>query len=133
MSLGNTGDGFNNAGAYQASAMPWVSGTIATSTTPQKIGFPKVTKYVKVRSGGVNRIGFTFNGVQGTNYFRMSSGTVETFDVRVKEMYIRADAGTGEVDIFAGLTLISDRETGFLTGSTAFSAQSPGSGWQGVG
>lgn len=135
MSLGHTGEGFHTAPAYLVSAMPWVTGTLATTTTPQRLDFPKVTKYVKVNnvSGSDVRVGFSNNGIQGTNFFRVPAGQVLEFDVRVKELYLMSDTGTSEVDVFAGLTLVDKRSTGFLTGSTGFSAQSPGSGWEGVG
>lgn len=137
MSLANTGPGFHDVGSYQMSGIPWTSGSIATTTTPQRIGFPRVTKFIRVFSrSGENRIGFSVNGINGsptTNYYRIPSGSIQEFTLRVNEMYIRADAGTGEVDIMAGLTNIGRQMTGFLTGSTEFTGSSPGSGWIGVG
>lgn len=134
MALGNTSSGFHDAGAYMVSAMPWVTGSVATTTTPQRISFPKVTRFVCVFSqAGDARVGFSVNGVNGTNFFRVPSGSAVQLDIRVNEIYVRSATGTGEVDIFGGLTLISANSTGFLTGSTAFTGSSPGSGWQGVG
>lgn len=132
MSIGNTGQGFNFVPAYQSAALPWVTGSVAVSTTPVKLSFDKVTKYVKIRARDQLRVGFTSNGVLGSNYFTMPSGSVETFDVRVSEIYLYAPIAT-TVDVFAGLTLIDKRDgVPFLTGSTQ-PTNSPGSGWQGVG
>ena len=132
MSIGNTGQGFNFVPAYQSSALPWVSGSIVVHTTPVKLTFEKVTKYVKIRARDELRVGFTSNGVTNSNYYTVSSGSVETFDVRTSELYLYAPTST-TVDVFAGLTLIDKRDgVPFLTGSTTFT-NSPGSGWQGVG
>jgi hypothetical protein len=135
MSMGNTGAGFGATAEYMTSALPWVSGSIVTSTSaPMRVNFPKVTKYIKVRADQANvRVGFTANGINGTNYFLVTSGTVETFDVRVKEVYLRAHAGTGLVDVFAGLTLIPERQMSLLTGSAALTGSIAGAGWSGVG
>lgn len=135
MSLANTGEGFGHAAAYQVPGIPWVSGSISLDTTPQLVRFPKVTRSIKVRTmtGNAVRVGFTSNGVNGNNYFRVMSGSTENFDVRVSEMYIRMETGAGSCDVIAGLTLIPGHIMGSLTGSMPLSEPMPGSGWPGVG
>ncbi len=131
---GNNGAGFGHVPSYQSSAMPWVTGSVAVGiTTPLKIKFPKVTKWIRVRARGEVRIGFTNNGVTGSNYYTIPSGTVDTFDIRVLEAHFLAPAASTTIDIFAGLTLIDQRDgVPFLTGSVD-PTTSPGSNWQGVG
>lgn len=132
MGLANTGAGFWHTAEYQASALPWVSGSVEATTTPKKITFPKVTKYIKLRPDGATRLGFTANGVAGSNYFTVASGTTETFDVRVRECYVMSEEGTSTFDMFVGLTLIDSNSTSVLTGSTE-NQTIQGSGWIGVG
>jgi hypothetical protein len=132
MSSGNNGQGFGHVPAYQSSGLPWMTGSLAVDTTPRKISFPKVTKWIKVRARDQVRIGFTFNGVTGSNYYTIPSGTVDTFDIRTCEVYFLAPTAT-TIDVFAGLTLIDKRDApAFLTGSVDPST-APGSNWQGVG
>jgi len=132
MSQGNNGQGFGFVAAYQTSALPWVTGSVAVSTTPVKLSFNKVTKWVKVRARNEVRVGFTTNGITNSNYYTIPSGSIETFDIRVSEMYLYAPVAT-TVDVFAGLTLIDKRDgVPFLTGSIEFT-NAPGNGWQGVG
>jgi len=135
MGLGNTGAGFGWTNEYLVSAMPWVTGSVAVAdNVAQRINFPKVTKYIKISAvGSPLRIGFTANGITGSNYFRLPANTVETFDVRVSEIYVQGDGGAVTMDIFAGLTLIDKRDgIPYLTGSTA-NTNAPGSGWPGIG
>lgn len=133
MSLDQTGAGFGFVPAYQASALPWVTGSVAvTNASPTRISFPKVTKYIKVKATTNDlRIGFTENGLAGNNYFTVTAGTTETFDVRVCEVYVQGSGGTSTMDMFAGLTLIGKKDgVPFLTGSNG---TGPGNAWQGVG
>lgn len=128
----NSAPGFNWTPEYQVSALPWVTGSLATSTTPRRVKFHRVTQYVIVRPDTENlRVGFSVNGVNGSNYYTVVTGTTERFDIRVKEMFIRTDANTGTADIFAGVTMIVDGIP-FLTGSNEL-PNSPGSNWPGIG
>ena len=133
MSLAQPGEGFGHAPAYMVPGLPWVSGSVVLNTTPFKISFPKVTKFIHVNatSGTLARVGFTENGINGSNFYRIASGTSVDLDLRVCEMYIRMDSGSGSIDIIAGLTTIPNSSMGPLTGSSTF--QCPGAGWQGVG
>lgn len=125
MSLNHTSPGFGFTAEYVPPGIPWVTGSVALTTTPLHIHLPRVSKYVDVLnvSGSNARVGFTAAGVDGVNYFRVQSGTVQRFDVRVADVFVRSDSNTCTVDVVAGLTLIERQVAPVLTGSI----------WEGVG
>lgn len=125
----NSGQGPSFVPAFQVSALPWCTGSVEVTETPKRFRFPKLSKYVKVRAGGNIRVGFTHDGINGSNHFLITSGTVQEFDLRVSEIYCRTSSGTGSVDVFAGLTTATGY--GPLTSSTA--GEGSGFGWTGVG
>lgn len=118
--------GFNDVPAYLASGLPYVTASSAT-TTPVKISFPYITKFITIRSAGALDVGFTNLGVSGVNHYSMANGNFLTFEVRVKEIYLRNHTGGGTVDfhIIAGLTGIPTASIPTLTGSYAFSSADP--------
>lgn len=125
----NPEGGFNSAAEFQSSGLPWVTSSVG-GATPQRWSFPKVTRSIIVRntvtgSGNNLLIGFTQNGVQGSNNFVLPPGTQEVFEVRVKELWVQ---GSTNYSIFAALTTIPSRNMPILTGSLA-----GGGGWDGVG
>lgn len=133
MPYGNTRSGINNVGEYQASGLPWVSSSVLT-TTPVKISFPYVTNFISINGGtgstdGV-RLGFSQNGVNGTNYalIRGGEGWVQ-FDIRCKEIYIRSHVGTVSMSMCAGLTTIENKSFPVLTASAIFGANVTGFGY----
>lgn len=105
--------GLNNVGSYQVSGIPFASGSLdATTGDALVITFPYVTQWVTVvnhDNGASNhlKIGFSENGVGGTNYFTLgpqggSEGTQNlTINVKVTEMWF---TGSGDFDVVAGLT-----------------------------
>lgn len=115
--------GWNFTPAYQISGLPYALTDTATATPPYRVQFPYVTKFITVRAdGGALDIGFTANGVLGTNHFTLQNNEVLTMEVRVKEMYI---SGTSTFHIIAGLTGIPTASVPTLTGSYAFSPSDP--------
>lgn len=119
--------GPNNVAEYQASGLPWVSSSTNVSTTPWKIPFPYVTSKLSfmVTGSGAVRVGFSQNGVNGNNYMLVSGGTGwTTFELRCKEIYVRADAGAMNVSIAAGLTMIDEKVFPVLTGSAIYNTGS---------
>lgn len=115
--------GFNFTPAYQISGLPFVTSSTATSAPAYRIQFPYVTKFITVRAdGGSLKIGFTANGVAGTNYFSVGNNDSVTFEVRVKEMYID---GTHTFHVLAGLTGIPTASIPTLTSSFSFSNSDP--------
>ena len=111
--------GQNNVAEYQASGLPYVTHSQAVAGTVNQVSFPFVVNFfsVKNNSNGILKIGFTENGVLGTNYFSLPlSGTYEG-KVRVTDLFITAEAGTLEYEVVAGLTSIVRNNFFILTGS----------------
>jgi hypothetical protein len=118
--------GFNDVPAYLASGLPYVTASSAT-TTPVKITFPYVTKFITIRAAGALDIGFTSTGTAAENHYSMASGEYLTFDIRVKEIYLKKPSGGGSVgfSLLAGLTGILTASIPTLTGSFTFDSSDP--------
>lgn len=110
--------GPNNAAEYQASGLPYVTQSAAT-TSPFNIQFPFVTNELTVKNNtaGILRVGFTENGVNGTNYFTLPVSGSYNGRLRVTDIFIRSDAGTVNYEVVAGLTGIPRQEFYILTGA----------------
>ena len=114
--------GYNDVPAYLASGLPYVTAS-AASTTPLKISFPYVTKFITIRStGGTLDVGFTSLGTDNSNHYSMASNQYITFDVRVKEIYIK---GNNKFHLLAGLTGIPTASIPTLTSSYAWNISDP--------
>lgn len=110
--------GISNVGSYQVSGMPYATSSIAapaSSGTPAVVTFPWVTQRIVIRntSSGDLRVGFSSNGVKGTNYFIIPAGTTTStfpqsdFKVKVNAVYLLANAATPtSASVFAELTNI---------------------------
>jgi hypothetical protein len=110
--------GVANVGSYQVSGMPYASSSLAipaSSSTPVAVSFPWVTQRVIVRntSSGDLRVGFSSNGVKGTNYYVIPAPSATTtfseseFRVKVNTIYLLANAATPtSASVFAELTNI---------------------------
>lgn len=136
--LNNHKPNHNNASVFSVSALPWLTGSTASSS-PQRWDFHKVTKFVTVRNNDTTAtngiyLGLTENGVQGTNRFLIPGGASETFDIRCRSLWVLAQANTPAYSIFAGLTVASSNDFPVLTGSIEnVSSSLEGEGWDGVG
>ena len=115
------GTGLSNVGSYQVSGKPFVSGGLdATSGEALKITFPSVTRWIYVinhdnGSGAHVKMGFSENGLEGDNWFRIGPQTAtethfsQRLELKVTEIYF---TGSSDFDLVAGLTGISpDRIT----------------------
>lgn len=109
--------GLSNVGSYQISGIPWASSSLvapASGSTPLEIDFPCITKFVVVKNvqlSGELRVGFSENGVNGTNYFLLSAGESFAGDIRVSKVFLMSDTGTPvTASIVAGLTGIPSAE-----------------------
>jgi len=138
-----------------SSAASEVSGPDGNSVSlPIKVSFPYVTKFLTIRNTGINelRVGFSQNGVVkqgerlasdnadktsgGSNFFLIPTGSggenaasaqsIQTFDLRCKEVYFLSNAtksntpGAAQATSFsliAGLTTIPAKAFPILTGS----------------
>jgi hypothetical protein len=113
-------NGVNSVQAYQPPAVPWVTGSLAIgSGNAQRIGFPNVSKYFRIKNTGANscKVGFTQAGTEGDKWFSVSSGTSETFDLRVRDIWLQGDGGSTTVDVLGGMTAIPRRFYQPLTGA----------------
>lgn len=125
MTYQNARSGPNNVGEYQTSGLPWVTSSLVTQT-PLKIDFPYVTNHISVHGGAYGgtdgvRIGFSVNGVNGGNYALVKAADGWTqFDLRCKEIYVRADTGTVSMSLCVGLTLIENKAFPSLSGSAIY-------------
>jgi hypothetical protein len=120
MSLSNVYTvGLNNVGSYQVSGMPFASGSIAVNSTAKKIEFPYVTQWIQVipHTGSADdvKVGFSENGLGGSNYFRLhvtnnqnhQTSYMEPMPLKVTELWLSCDGSdTASVDVVAGLTNI---------------------------
>tara|TARA_R100001086_G_scaffold26660_1_gene12489 strand:- start:125 stop:523 length:399 start_codon:yes stop_codon:yes gene_type:complete len=109
--------GINHVPAYQVSGRPFASSsTDGRSGTVVKVEFPFVTRWIYVvNSDGSNAatVGFSENGLGGTNFFKVKSGTSsEVLDLKISELYL---TGSSDLTVVAGLTTISPVR---LSGST---------------
>jgi hypothetical protein len=120
---------------------------------PIKISFPYVSKLLTVRNTGANdlRVAFSFTGSYdpgatvkgggavpatnsfGRNYFLVPAGaagkdSIQTFDIRCKEVFLFGNGGTTGFSLMAGLTTIKADQFPILTGSVNGST-----GFEGIG
>lgn len=115
------GVGLQNVGSYQVSGVPFVTSSITApvvGNTPVRIDFPEVTQRIIVENIGTEhlRVGFSANGVKGTNYFLIHehhTGTPTQFNsvelrVKVSSIYLLSNdaSNTTTVSIAAELTNI---------------------------
>jgi len=120
---------------YMASGLPYVTQS-SVGTTPEKIEFPFVTKFFTVKNTSANdlHVGFTENGVQGTNRFTLSTSESFTGDIRIRDLYLQSAGGTADFEIIAGLTGILRRDFFILTGSfVGFSGSQQDFGYRAFG
>lgn len=110
--------GQNNVAEYQASGLPYVTQSVAT-TSPFNIQFPFVTNEITVKNNtaGLLRIGFTQNGVNGTNFFTLPVSGAYSGRLRVTDLFVRSETGTVNYEVVAGLTTIPRKEFYILTGA----------------
>ena len=102
--------GINHVPAYQVSGRPFASGAI-DATNAVKVEFPYLTRWVQVfNNGGADvKVGFSENGVSGSNYFRVPAPAAADvaqsarLELKVSELWLY---GTNNVDIVAGLTTV---------------------------
>lgn len=107
--------GLSNVGSYQASGIPWTSSSLvapASGSAPMEISFPQVTKNIIVKNvsatSGSLRVGFSANGVTGTNFFLLDRGESFAADLRVTKIFLLSNNGTPlTASVIAGLTNIS--------------------------
>lgn len=137
MGLDNPSSGYYSSTEFVPAGLPWVISGSTSTIAVVKYTFPKVTKSITLHNLETSnnkfiRVGFTENGVNaigGNFYFLIDAGDVITLDVRVTELFIRADSSnTIPYSIYAALTTIDNNFMPVLTGSIDGTSY-----WQGVG
>jgi len=104
--------GISSVGNYQVSGIPWATSSLtapSTSSAPLQVSFPSITKFIVVKNvatGSVKvRVGFSANGVKGSNYFLLDKDESFQGDIKVSSIYLLSNNGTQvPVSIVAGLT-----------------------------
>ncbi len=114
--------GLHSVGNYQVSGIPYVTGALSvptSSNTPLEIVFPSVTQRIHIHNNdsavGV-RVGFSANGVKGSNYWLVephaaSGKNNDYIELRVKtdRIFLISDGAalTSKVFVSAELTGIT--------------------------
>ena len=126
MSLNWATPGHNHVSEYQQSGVPFVTSSLAsTSTSPIKVEFPYVTKFVNVihngASGTTVKVGFTENGVNGVggnHFFTLTPGTqTGNMEVKCTELWILSSASTATWSLVAGITNVPVKNFFVVSGS----------------
>jgi len=134
MSLNNPPASLNFAAEFQSAGLPWVSSSVGSTSVVHRHSFHHITRAIVVRNNATGStdsiaVGFTHNGVLGTNRFVILPGHSDMFEVRVKELYVKAVAGGPPYSILASLTNVLESMMPQLSGT--LSNGDPG--WEGVG
>ena len=104
--------GVNHVGAYQVSGRPYATGSVDCSST-REIKFPQVARWVIVVNNANSnaKVGFSANGVDGTNYFDLGKASATDvpaisprLELKVSSIFV---SGSSDISIVAGLTNIS--------------------------
>jgi len=114
---------------YQVSAIPYVTSSVASEigTTPLRVAFPRVTRFIQVTNIGQHdiRLGFTANGVNAAetaNYtvIHAPSGSTQRLELRCTEIWFRSNGPSHPTgfSVVAGLTTIPNKNFPEMTGSS---------------
>lgn len=136
MTLGNARSGPGLVSEYQVSGLPYATASNAAAGTPARIDFPFVTQNVYVKNpggGAVLRVGFTANGVGGSNYVSLPASASWSSDIRIETLFIASTTGTTPYEVQAALTMVDTREFPVLTGSAGLVATTGSFGYVGLG
>jgi len=127
--------GLSSVGSYQMSGIPFASSSITVpvnSSTPLKIQFPYVTKFVTVvnENTGTNvamRVGFSQLGISGsgTNYFLLDNGESYTGEWRLEDIFLISNSTSQtSASVIAGLTPIPRGVPSFVATGNNWSGSS---------
>ncbi len=118
--------GLHNAGSYQVSAIPFATGSIdvnAAGVDGFQIDFPQVTRWVYIVNNHASDlyVGFSQNGVKGSNHFTVDQGTTQRLEVKVTQLFL--SGACADASVVAGLTTIPNARLNNISVS--------GSSWSG--
>ena len=121
----NMSPGLNHVGAFEVSGKPFATASINAAAGATKVSFPYVTRWIYIvnRSATDCKVGFSENGVNGTNYFVVNKldgvgaakGHSPRLELKVSEIWLKDG---DPVDVVAGLTNIVASRTSTLSGSS---------------
>ena len=131
--------GLNNVGNYQVSGIPFATGSITVpsgnTASPLEITFPSVTQRIQIHNNNQNypiRVGFSANGVKGTNYWLVeehstNGKTADRLEMKVKtnKIFLISDDATHDA---TGVYILAE-----LTGITGYNLTTLYSGSRGIG
>lgn len=117
--------GLGSVGSYQVSGHPFITGSVTSVGSQQKITFPRVTKKIIVQVTDQSKyvlVHFNPTGsgnvVSGKHQWRVQEHYPFTAEVKCTELYISYDgSATANYQVFAELTHIPATEMYKLTGS----------------
>jgi hypothetical protein len=111
--------GLNNVAEYMASGLPYVTQSVATAGSVSRVTFPFVTNEITVKNNtaGILKVGFTENGVNGTNFFTLPVSGAYSSKTRITDLFVTAQAGSVTYEVVASLTMIPAKEFYVLTGA----------------
>jgi hypothetical protein len=137
MSFNYPTSGQANVAEYMASGLPWVTASNVT-TASVRIDFPMVTSNITIRNNspaasGALKVGYTANGVSGSNFFLLEGQQTLSADVRTKSLFVMSASGSIAYSVHAGLTMIDPRGFPVLTGSAIYGTPDAASGSYGYG
>ena len=103
--------GINHVGAYQVSGRPFAKAAIDCRSAT-KVEFKGVSRWIYVQNQGATelKVGFSENGISGSNYFTVNpqSGTLGPVELKCSEVWVWAPgAAAAKVNVLAGVTLIA--------------------------
>lgn len=108
--------GLHNVGSYQVSAAPWATSSVGVpgnTDTPVQIDFPRVTKFVVIKNltSSPLRVGFSENGVKGSNYFVLTNLESFSGDLKLSRIFLLGNTATvTSASVIAGLTGIDSSQ-----------------------
>lgn len=115
----NNSSGMGNVAEFQSSGWPWVTSSVAPTTTPQRIDFPYVTSEIHVRNNGSTAmaVGFTLNGTKNGNRFEIPGSSSVSWKIKTNKLFLIGLTTTVNYSLMAGLTGIEYIRYPTLTGS----------------
>ena len=111
--------GLGNTNSYLTSGIPFVTSSVVSPALGEEslvIEFPQVTKFITVKNTTTNshpvRVGFSENGITGSNFFLLGKDESFTAELRVVDLHILANDANHNptVTVIAGLTTIDRSE-----------------------
>lgn len=121
MTLNHPQSGGSLVAEFQVSPAPWLTQSTVPASGITGYTFPTVARHLVFRNHAASdiHIGFTANGVAGTNRFLVtSSGSLE-LDCRFTSVFIKGSSGAS-FSLFVGLTGVNQRHIAAVTGSNGY-------------